>query len=305
MRQKGKHIMKHLKLILGLTVLSCGAAPALAQEAQVPETREYSRKGEISPGTDAPSLAAMVEAIEHGSPYKLRATLEYGERVLCERCVPMLETKLLNSENPGVREMAAWWLRRQPFAAPHMLTRLRKLVLNDTSPVRRARAAEALGEFMDPHALPELSSAALEDAAPEVRAAAVRGLARLNSDAAGAVLPDALKDGDASVRRETLGVLITVGAFRDYAALLPLLGDKDADVRTRAATLCGEFRVADADVTLAAMLLGDSSTGARKAAAWALGRIGGAAGQDALVEAKDHEQDARVLDAIDIASRMK
>jgi HEAT repeat protein len=295
--------MKQFKLILGLTFLSCSAAPALAQE--VPETREYSRRGEVSPDTAAPSLAQMVDAIEHGSPHKLKATLEYGERVFCGRCVPLLESKLLGSDNAGVREMAAWWLRRQPFAAPHLLTRLRKLVRSDANPERRARAAEALGEFMDPHALPELSEAALEDAVPTVRAAAVRGLARLNSDAAGAVIPDALKDVDPQVRRETLAVLITVGAFRDYAALLPLLGDKSADVRARAATLCGEFRLADADAPLAAMLLGDASPAARKAAAWALGRIGGAEGQGALLEAKESEQDPRVLDAVDVASRMK
>jgi len=107
------------------------------------------------------------------------------------------------------------------------------------------------------------------------------------------------------VRLETLGVLLTVGGFRDYAALLPLLGDKDADVRTRAARLCGEYRVADADAPLAAMLLGDSAASARKAAAWALGRIGGSEGDGALVEAQGHESDPRVQDAIDIALRMK
>jgi HEAT repeat protein len=295
--------MKPLKLILGLAFVTCAAAPVLGQE--VPETREYSRKGEISPGTEAPSLAAMVEAIQHGSPERLKATLEYGERVLCEQCVPLLEGKLLKSDSPRVREMAAWWLRRQPFAAPHLLTRLRMLVRTDQSPERRARAAEALGEFMDWHALGELSEAALEDTSPDVRAAAVRGLARLNSDGAGAVLPDALKDSDASVRRTTLGVLLKVGSFRDYSALLPLLGDKDAGVRTRAATLLGEYRVADAGVPLAAMLLGDGSAAARQAAAWALGRIGGAEGRTALLDAKAEEQDRRVLDAIDIASRMR
>lgn len=304
MREKGKHTMKQLKLILGLALISSSASLAAAQE-EGPETHEYSRHGEISPGTNAPSLAKMVDAIEHGSPQRLRATLEYGERVFCEQCVSLLEKKLLGSDNAHVREMAAWWLRRQPFAAPHLLTKLRKVVREDDSAERRARAAEALGEFMDPHAVGELSEAALEDKDPSVRSAAVRGLARLNSEPAGAVIPDALKDGDASVRLQTLDVLITVGSFRDYTALLPLLGDKDADVRTRAAKLCGEYRVADSAVPLAAMLLGDSASGARKAAAWALGRIGGGEGQAALLDAKEHEQDARVLDAIDIASRMK
>lgn len=293
--------MKQLKLILSIALLS--ASSAAAQE--VPETREYSRHGEISPNTEAPSLAAMMQAIQHGSPDKLKATLEYGERVVCEACVPLLQKQLLSSDSAQVREMAAWWLRRQPFAAPHLLTKLRTTVRKDPSAVKRARAAEALGEFMDPHALGELSEAALEDKDANVRAAAVRGLARLNSDQAGAVIPDALNDADPAVRLETLGVLLTVGGFRDYASLLPLLGDKSAEVRTRAAKLCGEYRVADADGPLAAMLLGDDASSARKAAAWALGRIGGSEGASALLEAKGHESDPRVRDAIDIAMRMK
>ena len=294
--------MKSFKLILSLALVTATSAVA---SADGPETREYSRRGELSPDTGAPSLVRMVETIQHGSPEKLKATLEYGERVYCAACVPLLEQKLLGSDNPRVREMSAWWLRRQPFAAPYLMDKLRKLVRRDASPVRRARAAEALGEFMDPHALPELSEAALEDEAPTVRAAAVRGLARLNSDGAGAVLPDALKDSDESVRLETLGVLMSVGSFRDYTTLLPLLGDSSADVRTRAAKLCGEYRVASAETTLVAVLLGDPAASARKAAAWALGRIGGEEGKAALIDAKERELDARVLDAIDIASRMK
>lgn len=293
----------HIILGLALTTVSVGSSSAVAQE--IPNTREYSRKGELSPGTEAPSLVAMVAAIENGSPEKLKATLEYGERVLCEKCVPLLQKKLLSSGNHSVREMAAWWLRRQPFAAPHLLASLRKTIKDDADPTRRARAAEALGEFMDNHALGELSDAALADPAPEVRAAAVRGLARLNSEQAGEVVPDALQDGDASVRLETLSVLMSIGSFRDYAALLPLLGDTSAEVRTRTARLCGEYRVADAETALAAMLLGDDAAVARKAAAWALGRIGGSEGRGALLEAKQSEQDPRVLDALDVASRMK
>lgn len=293
--------MRKYDLVLGLVLVSFSGAAY----ADGPITREYSRKGEISPNTEAPSLAAMVDAIEHGSPERLKATLEYGERVLCEACVPLLEGKLLDGSPPRVREMAAWWLRRQPFAAPHILTKLRSVVREDASPARRARAAEALGEFMDPHALPELSDAAREDADAAVRAAAVRGLARLNSDAAGAVLPDALSDSDASVRLQTLAVLLSVTGFRDHAALLPLLGDTSPEVRTRAARLCGEYRVADAETALIEVLLGDPAANARKAAAWALGRIGGAEGKQALIEAEQSETDARVLDAIGIAERMK
>jgi hypothetical protein len=53
------------------------------------------------------------------------------------------------------------------------------------------------------------------------------------------------------------------------------------------------------------MLRGDVAAGARKAAAWALGRIGGAEGRAALVAQRATEQDGLVLSAIEIAERMK
>lgn len=287
-----------LSLALVLLALSQGA------RAQSVETREYSRRGELSPGAQAPTIAQMVAAIENGSPTRLRGTLEYGERVVCEPCVPLLERKLLESDSDYVREISAWWLRRQPFSAPALLVKLRGVVKSDGDPSRRARAAEALGEFMDPHALPELTDAALEDSDPRVRAAAVRGLARLNSELAFAALADALGDVDKGVRVAALDVLTHVGAFRDFGALIPLLGDKDAEVRTRAARLCGEFRVPEAEAALIAMLRGDEHAAARKAAAWGLGRIGGGDGHTALDEARDAEQDPGVLDAIRVAARM-
>lgn len=293
--------MKPLIAVVFATLL----ATPWTSRAEGPETPEYSRRGELSPGTQAPTLAAMVEVIENGSPEKLKATLEYGERVVCEPCVPLLEAKLLASDVARVREMSAWWLRRQPFAAPHLLAKLRTVVKDDANATRRARAAEALGEFMDPHALAVLSDAALEDPDASVRVAGVRALARLNSDAAGAVLPDALSDKDVAVRLATLDVVMRAGGFRDYDALLPLLGDADAQVRTRAARLCGEHRLSDAETVLVAMLRGDEAASARKAAAWSLGRIGGPDGKTALAEAQETEEDPRVRDAIDIALRMK
>jgi HEAT repeat protein len=297
-----KTTMKKLQITLSLVVACLGAAPLASAEPV--ETREYSRKGELSPGTAAPTLAQMAAVIENGSPEKLKATLEYGERVVCEACVPLLERKLLESDHPRVREMSAWWLRRQPFAAPALVVRLRKLVKADSDAVRRARAAEALGEFMDAHAVPELTDAALEDKEPTVRASAVRALSRLNSEAGFAALTDALKDSDTSVKLAVLGELTSIGAFRDHDALIVLLGDKNADVRTRAARVCGEYRVQAAETALVAMLEGDESAPARKAAAFALGRVGGADGRAALLEAGEREENQGVLDAIRVAERM-
>lgn len=268
------------------------------------ETREYSRRGELSPGTEAPTRAQLLAVIANGSPEKLKATLEYGERVYCAECVPLLEKKMLESASPRVRELSAWWLRRQPFAAPALVIGLRKQVLADADPKRRARIAEALGEFMDPHAVPELSDAALHDKDVQVRVAAVRALARLNSEVGFATLSDTLTDAAPEVKLATLAQLTAFGGFRDYGVLIGLLGDRNADVRTRAARLCGEYRVRDAEAALVAMLAGDEAEKARKAAAWALGRVGGEDGHSALTEAAESESSQGVLDAIRIARRM-
>ncbi len=297
--------MNTLQVSLSIAVVGLALSGSVDVQAQaVVETREYSRRGELSPGTSAPTLAQMVTAIQSGSPEKLKATLEYGERVLCQECVPLLEKNLLESGKPRVREMSAWWLRRQPSAAPAMVVRLRKLVRTDADPVRRARAAEALGEFMDAHAVAELPDAALMDGDATVRVAAVHALARMNSDVGFAVLTDTLSDADTSVKIATLDELVNIGAFRDHGALITLLGDTSAEVRTRAARLCGEYRVLEAQSTLIAMLEGDAAPQARKAAAWALGRVGAADGQSALASASGVEQDQGVLDAIRIAQRM-
>jgi HEAT repeat protein len=285
-------------LIAGLA----SSAVALAQE--VPETREYSRRGEVSVGAQAPSHAAMVSAIQNASPEKLKATLEYGERVACAACVPLLEAKLLTSRDARVRELSAWWLRRQPFAAPPILMKLKEIAKSDPSAERRARAAEALGEFMDNHALGVLSDAAKTDADPVVRSSAVRALARLNDEGSAAPIAAALADPALAVRAAALDVLLTVQSFRDFAALVPLLADADPALRAHAARLLGELRIAGAEGALGTILVGDPSASARKSAAWALGRIGGTAGRALLVQQKSVERDTFVLSAIQVAERM-
>jgi hypothetical protein len=294
-----------MKTVHTLTIAVLLFGPIYAQaQAAPPETREYSRRGELSPGAEAPTPQAMVAAIQQGAPEKIKATLEYGERVMCTQCVPLLEGKLLTSGDARVRELSAWWLRRQPFAAPPILKKLRTILREDASPERRGRAAEALGEFMDPYALPDLTQAARVDADPGVRVNAVRALARLNDPRGAASISAALADPAPAVRSAALDVAIIVSAFRDYAAILPLLADPDGALRAHAARLCGEFRIAAAESTLTTLLSGDSSREVRKSAAWALGRIGGALGRGALNEQKTREQDPLVLSAIAVAERM-
>jgi HEAT repeat protein len=286
-----------------LAAIAFLAITGSAHAQAVPNTREYSRNGELSPGTQAPSIQGMISAIQSGSPENMRATLEYGERVLCQECVPLLENKLLSSGSPRVREIAAWWLRRQPFAGPAVRRTLTTIVTSDSSAERRARAAEALGEFMEPHSLDALGTASKQDLDPNVRAAAVRALARLNAPGAGALITAALADPALVVRSAAVDVVLLVAGFQGFGPLLPLLADADAGLRAHVARVVGELRLTDASAPLTGLLMSDSSASVRKAAAWALGRIGGA--QAVLAAQKGKETDPLVLSAIAVAERMK
>jgi HEAT repeat protein len=286
---------------LSIATLTLCASIAAAQT--IPETREYSRNGELSPGASAPSIQTMITAIQSGSPEGMKAALEYGERVLCQECVPLLENKLLSSSSPKVREMAAWWLRRQPFAGPAVLRTLSSVLQTDPLAERRARAAEALGEFMDYHSLDALGTASKQDPDVGVKVAAVRALARLNAPGAGKLITDALASPALEVRSAAVDVVLLVAGFNGFGPLLPLLGDPDVNLRAHVARVVGELRLVDAKSALSGLLMTDANPLVRKAAAWALGRIGGA--QDVLAVQAGKETDPLVKSAIEVAERMK
>lgn len=279
------------------------AAPAAAQDGNDSDTI-YQREGEVSPGTQAPRQSALMAAIESGSPERLFALLEYGERVECHSCVPLLQRQLLENNDSRVREIAAWWLRRRPFGFAAVFREIRTVLANDTSAVRRARAAEAIGEFMDPNGVPYLRDA-LSDSDAQVREAAVRGLGRINSPAAVQGIVAAFADTDAAVRESAVGQVLYVNQFRDHDALIGLLMDDAPAVRRRAALALGTFRVAEAVPALAALLRGDEDVMVRQAAAWSLGRVGGNEARAALTEQQSGENPSLVRDAITVALRMR
>lgn len=262
-------------------------------------------RGELSPETQAPKLESMMNAIRSASPTLLTATLEYGQHVECMECVPLLEQKLLHSSDAKVREMSAWWLRQRAFGYGRVAVAMRKTVMEDQDPVRRSRAAEALGEFLDERGLPALEHAATEDKVADVRLSAVRALGRLNSRAGQAVLAAAFEDSDASVRRAAIDQVLKLNAWQDDDAIIARLGDDDAHVRARAAQISGEHELDAAVTQLGALLASDASPAVRQSAAWALGRIGGGAAKNALNDAHAREKDQGVLDAIEIAVRMR
>lgn len=300
-RKDMENIMKYLNtLIMAAAALLLVATPALAQNDSSPENHHDRARGELSPGTQAPTRAALMQAIESGSPEYLAGLLEYGERVECHACVPLLQRQLLESDNPLVREMSAWWLRRRPFGFAAVFRETRAVLAADADPVRRSRAAEALGEFMDPHGVPYLREA-LNDTDARVRASAVAGLGRINSPAGNSGIVTAFGDSDATVRETAVGQVLYVNFFRNYDELMGLLADDNTEVRRRTALALGTFRVSEASPALVGMLA-DTEPMARQAAAWALGRIGGA--RVALTERQALEEVSLVRDAIEVALRM-
>lgn len=280
---------------------------AAAQGAGTPGFTVHDRaRGELSPGTEAPTREALMASIEASSPSRLATMLEYGERVECFECMPVLERRMLSDDDATVREMAAWWLRRRPFGFADIYHRTRLVLESDASEVRRTRAAAALGEFMVPNGVIYLTRALREDTSASVRVAAARSLIRLNATTALPILSEALRGGETSVQLAVLEGVLHVNFFRDVEGVIEALGSSDAAVRRQAALVLGALDGSDAAVpVLAAMVRGDESVMARQAAAWALGRIGGAEARSALAEVRASSPPARVRDAVEVALAMR
>lgn len=290
-----------------LSLLLAGAGTALAEDEDgLTPVKVYDReRGELSHGTEAPKREYMVNAIKSASPARLVATLEYGERVECLECIPLLADKLLSSNNADTREIAAWWLRRRAFGFGPIMQKMQSVARDDADPERRSRAVAALGEFLDPHGSEVLSVVATQDAEASVRVAAVRALGRLNTIKGTPTLAEAMSDDDAGVRLAALQQVPRVNFFRDESAILGRLADDSTEVRSTAAQLVGELRLSAAVEPLLGVLITDESVQVRQAAAIALGRIGGAESEAALSDARRVESSEDVLQAISIALRMR
>jgi HEAT repeats len=294
--------------LLGIFALTVPATAAAQDEgwAEGELPTHVRAVGELSPGTSAPSVVDMESAARDlTNPTRLTAMLEYGERVECHACVPILEERLLTDGNPEVREIAAWWLARRPFGFAAVYHDIRTVLESDGDETRRARAAEALGNFAEPAGVAHLGRALTTDTSSAVRVAAIHGIAEINSPEGLTFISTALGDSDAAVQAAALQMITRVNFFDDYDAIIPLLAHADGTMRRRAATVIGSLRVEAAVTALAAVLRGDTDSGARREAAWALGRIGGAAAEVALSEVLASNPPAEVRNAINVAMAIR
>jgi HEAT repeat protein len=204
-------------------------------------------------------------------------TLEHGERVECLDCIPAVEP-LIYDADPRTREIAAWWLRRRTFGVfgPGEIYARTIAALagaeKDPNPVRRAYAAQALGEFLYAGGVAPCAEALASDPDATVRRSAASALGRMGDDGKGA-LSKAFADADAGVRLAALGASMKVNAFSDVTGVARLLGDKDATVRRRAVEATESMRARESTTTLAGLARSDPDATVRGAACHALGAL--------------------------------
>jgi HEAT repeat protein len=217
------------------------------------------------------SPQAVKLAITSGSPDAIKAELERAENLVCLSCVDMV-MPLLDSNNQGIREVAAWWIARRGVARNVRVQMLNRLGQPDSVAARNA--ADVLGELHYVSSIPALSAALSNPLfTSEARAHMAAALGRISRPEVVAPLTGALAVNDGVVQVAAMQALQSIAGLRDGAAVSPLLTSGDASVRAEAATTLGMFHDANATGALVTALQNDASPIVRKRAAWALGEI--------------------------------
>ena len=217
------------------------------------------------------SPQAVQLAIRSGSPDAIKSELERAEHLVCVSCVDMV-MPLLDDNNQGIRQVAAWWIARRGVARTVRVQMLTRLGQPDSVAARNA--ADVLGEFHYVSSIPALSAALSNPVfSSEARAHMAAALGRISRPEVVAPLTGALSVNDGVVQVAAMQALQSIAGLRDGAAVSPLLGNGDANVRAEAATTLGMFHDANATDALVTALQNDASPIVRKRAAWALGEI--------------------------------
>jgi HEAT repeat protein len=241
--------------------------------------------------------------VARGSMMGIWETLEHGERVECIDCIPAV-SGLLYDSNPRTREIAAWWLRRRIFGVfgeGQVYQQTLQTLQSDADPVRRAYAANALGEFLATPGIEACAGAIERDADPRVRAAAAAALGRLNDDGQGA-LSKALVDVDPRVKLAAIRSAGRLNTFKDVPAVARLASDGDVVVRRNAAELLGNLRAPEGvDAVLA--LARDPDANVRNAACHSLGALHDPRARSVLEDLAKNDPNGLVRDQAQIALR--
>ena len=193
------HASKTLKLAAGGLVLAAATLSVHDARSAGPGARQVTPTGTGFAGVYGSLPADQVEFIStpdtiksaalSGAPTLVWEALEHGEKVECLDCIASV-APLLYDANAKTREIAAWWLRRRVFGVfgqGEVYSQTIQTLQTSSSPVMRADAAYALGEFFATPGIAACAQALTTDSDAGVRAAAASALGRLNDDGAGAL----------------------------------------------------------------------------------------------------------------------
>jgi HEAT repeat protein len=246
----------------------------------------------------------ILSAVASGSPSLVWEALEHGEKIECLNCIAPIGALLYDS-NAKTREIAAWWLRRRVvgvFGPGEVYSQTVQTLQTDPSPVRRAYAANALGEFFVTPGIAACATAVLSDSDPGVRAAAATALGRLNDDGSGA-LGHAMGDSNPAVTLAALESSARINSFASIQSIAGLAGNPSAFVRRRAMEVLDALGASDTVLIVALTAARDPDAGTRAAACHALGTFGNSAVVSVLQTLSQKDPDPFVRDEAQIALR--
>jgi hypothetical protein len=245
---------------------------------------------------------AIKSAAVSGAPTLIWETLEHGEAIECLDCIAVV-SPLLYDSNAKNREIAAWWLRRRMFGVfgpGEVYQTTIQTLQTDTSPTRRAYAANALGEFFLAAGVPVVATALANDTDAGVRAASATALGRLNNDGNGA-LARALGDTDSTVKLAVLASAAKINVFSGVSSVAALTTDANAEVRRATVEALEALHAADTVAAVAALAQKDSDARVRAVACHALGAFGDATARPVLTTVASSDSNGLVRDLARIA----
>jgi HEAT repeat protein len=285
-----------------------GAEPSTPDRIYTGRSRDYAN---LSPASlEAVTTSQHIKTVTAGNvaPTEIWRALEHGEKVECLDCIPHV-AKLLYDAHPKTREIGAWWLRRRIFGVfgpGEVYAQVVDTLQNDESELRRAYAAEAVGEFLSFAGVKHVAAALRSDVSPRVRKSAVLALLRLNHQGPQGELRGVLANAaeDEEVVMAALHAVTRINVFTGIDAVVSRIGSPSVRVRKRAAEALGRMRAGDAVIGLIALTSPDTEPDAavREAAVAALGRIADPAARDAVSKAL-RDPNGFVRDAANVALR--
>ena len=226
--------------------------------------------------------------------FPLSGCLQESVTPSAERTVELL-IALLHDESPEIRRTAAESLGKigDQGSVASVLP-----LLADDAPAVRAAAAQALGRLGSPSAEEVIGglTRALEDPVDAVKQAAAIAIGEIEpvSKELGPVV-NLVHAPDVRVRRAAVRALGQVDASLWGPALVPALGDPDADVRQSVVAAIGASGGPRGAAEIRKRLAEDVSPAVRAEAAYQVGKLGGSETRSALesVVAKDPDSGVR------------